>query len=118
MSTAEDTVVAHDPPQLVDAYPMSELQVGMVYEMERDPERLPYHNVHTLRVGRPFDERCFRGALAAVVARHPILRTSFALSGFSEPMQLVHDRGEVPLAVVDLRGLDATPALSAYLDAE
>ncbi len=118
MSTAEDSVTTQDPPRLVDAYPMSELQVGMVYEMERDPERLPYHNVHTLRVAGPFDERCFRRAVAGAVARHPILRTSFALVGFSEPMQLVHDTAEVPLAVVDLRGLDATAVLSAYLDAE
>jgi hypothetical protein len=64
-----------------DAYPLSELQVGMVYEMERDPARLPYHNVHTLRVAEPFDERAFRAAVAWAVARHPVLRTSFALSG-------------------------------------
>ncbi|MCS7475571.1 non-ribosomal peptide synthase/polyketide synthase [Umezawaea endophytica] len=118
MSAVEDTVITQDPPRLVDAYPMSELQVGMVYEMERDPERLPYHNVHTLKVAGAFDERCFRRALANAVARHPILRTSFALVGFSEPMQLVFDSAEVPLTVVDLRGLDAAPALSAYLDAE
>jgi amino acid adenylation domain-containing protein len=118
MSTAEDAVITQEAPLLVDAYPMSELQVGMVYEMERDPERLPYHNVHTLRMAGPFDERCFRRAVAGAVARHPILRTSFALVGFSEPMQLVFDSAEVPLAVVDLRGLDAPAALSTYLDVE
>ncbi|HEX6347561.1 amino acid adenylation domain-containing protein, partial [Umezawaea sp.] len=101
MSAVDDAVITQDPPRLVDAYPMSELQVGMVYEMERDPERLPYHNVHTLKVAGAFDEACFRRAVAAVVARHPVLRTSFALSGFSEPMQLVHDRAEVPITVVD-----------------
>jgi len=118
MTRADDVVLTQDPPQLVDAYPMSELQVGMVYEMERDPERLPYHNVHTLRVAGAFDERCFRRAVAGAVVRHPILRTSFALVGFSEPMQLVYDAAEVPLVVVDLRGLDAAPVLSSYVDAE
>jgi hypothetical protein len=104
---------------LEDAYPMSELQVGMVYEMERDPDRLPYHNVHTLRVTGSFDERRFRDAVARVVARHPMLRTSFALVGFSEPMQLVYDAAEIPITVVDLRGTaGATETLSAYVAAE
>ena len=106
---------------LEDAYPMSELQVGMVYEMERDPERLPYHNVHTLRVTGSFDEACFRDAVARVVGRHPMLRTAFALVGFSEPMQLVYDAAEVPITVVDLRGTAAAQArdtMSAYVAAE
>ncbi|TDO36765.1 amino acid adenylation domain-containing protein [Paractinoplanes brasiliensis] len=104
-----------------DAYPMSALQVGMVYEMERDPERLPYHNVHTLRIPERFDERRFRRAVAGVVARHPILRTSFALVGFSEPMQLVYDVAEVPVTVVDLRAADENTVratLTSYLDTE
>ena len=106
---------------LEDAYPMSELQLGMVYEMERDPDRLPYHNVHTLRVPGAFDERSFRDAVTWVVDRHPVLRTSFALVGFSEPMQLVYDTAEVPIAVVDLRGADAAAAqdaVAAFVAAE
>ncbi|MBB3101077.1 amino acid adenylation domain-containing protein, partial [Actinoplanes campanulatus] len=104
-----------------DAYPMSALQVGMVYEMERDPEQLPYHNVHTLRIPERFDEHRFRRAVAHAVARHPILRTSFALVGFSEPMQLVYDVAEVPITVADLRAADESTtraALTSYLDSE
>jgi len=120
-STVEDAVTSSQPARLVDAYPMAQLQLGMVYEMERDPERLPYHNVHTLRLPGRFDERCFRAAVARVVERHPILRTSFALVGFSEPMQLVFDSAEIPIAVVDLRGMadgDARAALAEHLRVE
>ncbi|HWO66111.1 MAG TPA: condensation domain-containing protein, partial [Umezawaea sp.] len=91
------------PDGLEDAYPMAELQVGMVYEMERDRARNPYHNVETLRLAGRFDEACFRAAVDHVVARHPVLRTSFDLVGFTEPMQLVHAVVEVPFTVVDLR---------------
>ena len=93
------------PAGLLDAYPMAELQVGMVFEMERDPERLPYHNVHSLVVTAPFDEDKFRAAVARVVERHPILRTSFDLTSYREPLQLVHPAAEVTLTVSDLRHL-------------
>jgi amino acid adenylation domain-containing protein len=106
------------PAGLADAYPMAELQVGMVYEMERDPDRLPYHNVHTLRISGSFDERRFRDAVARVVARHPVLRTSFALAGFGEPMQLVHGTAEVPITVIDLRAVSEDDAVSSYVDSE
>ncbi len=109
------------PGGLVDAYPMAELQVGMVYEMELDPDRRPYHNVDSLRISGVFDEGCFREAVARVVERHPVLRTSFDLSGYGEPLQLVHATAEMPFTVVDLRGLgeDAQDtAVSAYVRAE
>ncbi|HET9898345.1 MAG TPA: amino acid adenylation domain-containing protein, partial [Streptosporangiaceae bacterium] len=93
------------PAGVVDAYPMAELQVGMVYEMERDPERLPYHNVHSLRIGLPFDEGKFRASVAQVVARHPVLRTSFDLTSYREPIQLVHAAAELEITVADLRSM-------------
>ncbi|MGC5013361.1 amino acid adenylation domain-containing protein, partial [Streptosporangium sp. DT93] len=109
------------PEGLVDAYPMAELQVGMVYEMELDPDRRPYHNVDSLRIAGPFDEAAFRDAVARVVERHPILRTSFDLSGFGEPMQLVHATAEMPFFVADLRGMDEDAqdaVIAAYIEAE
>jgi amino acid adenylation domain-containing protein/non-ribosomal peptide synthase protein (TIGR01720 family) len=101
---ADDTALL--PGGLVDAYPMAALQIGMVYEMERDPERLPYHNVDSFEVEVVFEEAAFRRALEHVVLRHPILRTSFALGDYSVPMQLVHRRAEMPLHVEDLRDRD------------
>ena len=95
------------PTGLADAYPMAELQLGMVFEMERDRARNAYHNVETLRLAGRFDEECFREAVHRVVARHPVLRTSFDVAGFSEPMQLVHESVEVSLLVADLRQASA-----------
>ncbi|WP_336924260.1 condensation domain-containing protein, partial [Streptomyces sp. JWR5-1] len=61
-------------------------------------------NVTSLHVPGRFDEAVFRAALARVVRRHAVLRTSFDLSGLSEPTQLVHATAASPLVVVDLRG--------------
>ncbi|WP_432741955.1 amino acid adenylation domain-containing protein [Streptomyces sp. JH002] len=95
------------PEDVVDAYPMTALQLGMVYEMERDPERLPYHNVTSVIVRMTFDEKVLREALAVLITRHPVLRTSFAMTDFDEPLQLVHATVETPLLVVDTRAMDA-----------
>ncbi len=109
------------PAGLVDAYPMAELQVGMVYEMERNRSRSAYHNVDSLRIAGPFDEAKFSEAVALVVERHPNLRTSFDPSSYREPLQLVHATAQMPILVTDLRGLDSElqeSAIAEYVAAE
>jgi amino acid adenylation domain-containing protein len=44
-------------------------------------------------------------AVQEVVARHEVLRTSFHLDGYSQPLQLVHREAEIPLEVEDLSEL-------------
>ncbi|WP_197287819.1 non-ribosomal peptide synthetase, partial [Streptomyces apocyni] len=104
MVSAEDR--ARLPEGLEDAYPMAELQVGMIYEMELDRDRKPYHNVDSMRVSGQFDEAAFKRALALVVGRHPILRTALELSAYSVPLQLVHAEAEMPCFVADVRHLN------------
>ncbi|MDI5940668.1 amino acid adenylation domain-containing protein, partial [Micromonospora sp. DH15] len=110
---------AHLPGGLVDAYPMTALQVGMVYEMTRDPERLPYHNVDSMKVRAPFEADAFSRAVAHVVRRHPILRTALSLTDYSEPLQLVHAEAVLPVGCDDLRDLDEAAQdeiVRAYLE--
>ncbi|MEU3521413.1 amino acid adenylation domain-containing protein [Streptomyces sp. NPDC006654] len=99
------------PEGLADAYPMGQVQVGMVYEMLADPERNTYLNVSTFQIldDGPFSAEAFTGAVRLLIERHEILRTSFDLTGYSEPLQLVHpaDGLEVATGVTDLRGLPA-----------
>jgi amino acid adenylation domain-containing protein len=104
-----------------DAYPLSRTQAGMLFHSELSPETAVYHDVigHTLR--GPFDEALLRRAIERVIARHPLLRTSFHLGGFSEPLQLVHTAVPVHLAIEDLRGLAEAgqqEALSRWMEAE
>ncbi|WP_373292707.1 amino acid adenylation domain-containing protein, partial [Streptomyces camponoticapitis] len=103
MVTAEDR--ARMPEGVVDAYPMTALQTGMVYEMEADNTFSPYLNLDSFRLLGRFDEVLFRRAVGDVVARHEVLRTSFGMRGFDELLQLVHATAEVPVVVEDVREL-------------
>jgi amino acid adenylation domain-containing protein len=91
------------PDGLEDAYPLSRLQEGLVFHSEYSADYEVY--ITSFRVRSRFDARALRGALARLVSRHPMLRTSFDLAGFAEPIQRVHRHAAVPLAVEDLRAL-------------
>ncbi|TDC22343.1 amino acid adenylation domain-containing protein [Streptomyces sp. 8K308] len=93
------------PDDVIDAYPVSTLQAGMVYHMERDPENLPFHNVNSWHLKAPYDAERFARAVQDVIDRHPMLRTSFDFANYSEPLQLVHESASMPLVVEDLSGL-------------
>ncbi len=105
------------PDGVEDAYPMSEAQAGMVFELLADTERSLYHNVtgYAVRDEGPFDAPALRAAVDAVTARHEVLRTSFDL-GRSEPVQCVHAPGTVtvPISHQDVRHL-GEPAREAAL---
>jgi amino acid adenylation domain-containing protein len=93
------------PAAVEDAYPVATLQAGMLYHMaltERDPL---YHNVESWLIRCPFAAEPFRAAVQAVVARHPVLRTGFDLTGFGEPLQLVYRAAHLPVGVDDIRHL-------------
>ncbi|WP_377273148.1 amino acid adenylation domain-containing protein [Peterkaempfera sp. SMS 1(5)a] len=96
------------PEDLEDAYPMTELQLGMVFHSDLSPTgHSQYHDFWTYRLRVPYSSAAWQSAVAQVFERHEILRTSFSVEGFSEPMQLVHRHVELPLTVEDLRHLSA-----------
>jgi len=96
------------PDGVVDAYPLSRNQIGMLFEMMADDQNR-YHNVTSFRVldDEPFSLTAMTRATALVTERHEALRTSLHLTGFSVPMQLVHAHATIPLAVSDVSGSDA-----------
>ncbi|MDT9701576.1 non-ribosomal peptide synthetase, partial [Streptomyces sp. P17] len=97
------------PADAVDAYPLTQVQLGMVLEMLADETQHAYHNVSSFRItddDRPFSADALRAAADAVAARHELLRTSFHLDGYAEPLQVVHAEAAIPVAVHDLTELD------------
>ena len=90
-----------------DAYPLAMLQAGMLFHMALRPEDPPYHNVDSWQLAARFDADLFARATADVVARHPVMRTSFHLTGYSEPIQMVHAKATIPIEVIDLTFLPA-----------
>ncbi|MBU1620598.1 MAG: amino acid adenylation domain-containing protein [Gammaproteobacteria bacterium] len=86
---------------IVDAYPLSKLQNGMYFHYNSEVEEVLYHDVFSLRIRTCWDEQKFRQAIAALLSDHPVLRTSFEFTRFSQPMQLVHRTGEVRFSYLD-----------------
>ncbi|GAB6043138.1 amino acid adenylation domain-containing protein [Endothiovibrio diazotrophicus] len=106
MITAADQAAL--PGGLVDAYPLSAMQGGMLFQAEFDADSSVYRVVTSLQVAARYRLEALRLAIAETFQRHPALRSSFDLSTFSEPLQLVHERVRVPLHEgEDLSALEA-----------
>ncbi len=91
------------PDGIVDAYPLAAVQAGLIFHEEAAPDLPVYKDVFVYRIQAPFDEVLFREAVAALVRRHEILRTSIDLQGFSVPLQLVHPHA---WAAIEVRRAD------------
>lgn len=99
-----------DRPRLVwaeDAFPVSQLALGMVFHSALGAEDTStiYHDVFRYRFDVEWDEAAFRGALDVLVQQHAALRSAFDIARYSEPLQLVHRAAPGGLVVTDLRGL-------------
>jgi amino acid adenylation domain-containing protein len=93
------------PEGIEDAYPLTLMQAGMLFESELNQESGLYHNFSSLHIRAPFDKQAFETALARLLSRHPVLRTSFDLTSYSQPLQLAHQQVAAPLVVEDARQL-------------
>jgi tyrocidine synthetase-3 len=101
------------PSGIINAYPISKLQEGMIFHYgsqvssgNAETKGL-YHNVSRISLDTSIDIAAFKTALARLVSRHDILHTSFHMQGFSIPLQLVHQQIELPLGYTDLSMFDA-----------
>ncbi|MGZ4964422.1 MAG: amino acid adenylation domain-containing protein, partial [Limisphaerales bacterium] len=95
------------PADVEDAYPMSQLQIGMVYHGQLDPSSAVYHDIFSYKISGQFDAGKINRAIQQLGERYSILRTSFELSRYSKPMQLVHQTVRIPFSVEDVQHLNA-----------
>ncbi|MBD1938352.1 non-ribosomal peptide synthetase [Microcoleus sp. FACHB-68] len=109
------------PDGIEDAYPLAMLQMGMIFHSEYSQESATYHDIFSFHLKAPLDLQALPAAIQYLTNRHGILRTSLHLTGFSIPMQLVHQNVEIPLRVEDLRHLsnaEQENALNAWFELE
>jgi amino acid adenylation domain-containing protein len=109
------------PRDVEDAYPLAMMQAGMLYHMAYMPDQIVYHNVYSYHIRARCDVEVLREVLCQVTANHPILRTSFDLSSYDEPLQLVHKKILFPLAADDISHLSTgaqEEALDAFFESE
>ncbi|MFC5289945.1 amino acid adenylation domain-containing protein [Actinokineospora guangxiensis] len=110
------------PAGLADAYPLGQIQAGMLYEMQAGGEHTVYQNVTSFQIADdgPFSLDALREAAAMVIDRHDVLRTAFDVTTFSTPMQLVLEHAPLEVGYDDLRGMpesEQQAVISAYRDA-
>jgi amino acid adenylation domain-containing protein len=81
-----------------DIYPMSDIEKGMVYHYLKGRENAVFHDQFTFQMRyNDFDESVLKRALELLVAKHQILRTSFNVNDYEEPVQLAHKK--IPLDI-------------------
>jgi amino acid adenylation domain-containing protein/non-ribosomal peptide synthase protein (TIGR01720 family) len=91
---------------VVDAYPLTPLQQGMLYHVVTDADPGTYVNQSTFAVNGELDVGGFQAAWDDVIRRHDALRTSFVWDGVDRPLQIVHDRVALGWDIIDLRHLE------------
>jgi amino acid adenylation domain-containing protein len=91
------------PDYIEDAFPLARLQEALLFHSQNDPDYEIYLLSVTVRAA--FDEGSMRGALAFMMARHPMLRMSYNLFDFDRFIQVIHRSVDPPLEVADLREL-------------
>lgn len=109
------------PAGVLDAYPATLLQQGMIFHTDTEPAQAVFHDLIRYRIDLPFDREVLQELLSAMVDEHDLLRTSFALTGYSKPLQLVHAQGQANLTVHDLSHLGEAArqaAVDTWFEAE
>ncbi|WP_435021132.1 amino acid adenylation domain-containing protein [Tundrisphaera sp. TA3] len=99
-------VLAEFGPDAEDAYPLSPVQAGMIFQDRMAPDAGSYVEQFTCRLRGSLDVEAFARAWQAVIARHPALRTSFHRADHDVPVQVVRREAAVPIARLDWSGLD------------
>ncbi|WP_127170013.1 condensation domain-containing protein [Xanthomonas sp. BRIP62415] len=94
----EDRV--HLPADAEAAYPMSRLQAGMFYHSRDASQRLYFDVVHVWLEGNA-NVPLLRDCLQGVLAQADTCRSTFHITGYSEPLQIVRRDRSVPIELID-----------------
>ena len=104
--------------QIEDIYPLSSTQQGILFHTLLTPKSVGYSVRLSCTLHGHLMVSAFKRGLQQVVARHPILRTSFVWEGLYEPLQVVHGQVELPWAWRDwqeLSPIEQQTRLEAHL---
>ncbi len=91
--------------QILDVYPLSPMQEGMLYHALLDHQSSAYFDQTCFAVVGPLDIDCFIQAWNALIDRHEILRTAFVYGQTSRPVQVVLKEKPLDFRLEDLRQL-------------
>lgn len=96
------------PDHVVDVYPLSPMQQGMLFHALLDQASQAYFGQVHMTLEGLTDGEAYEKAWNLLVERHSILRTRFAWEGLKEPVQLIQSEGSIHLTQHDVRHLSET----------
>ncbi len=89
--------------QIEAIYALSPMQQGMLFHTLLEPESGAYFEQLTLHIQGILDQSAFSQALAALIQRHGVLRTSFVWKKSEKMLQAVQQEVETPIRWLDWR---------------
>ncbi len=107
--------------KVVNLYPLSPMQQGMLFHSLQVPGAGFYVNQRCIDIEGALDEKAFRRAWAEGMQRHTVLRTSFSWQDVREPVQIVEAIDDLKWQDLDWRGettADQERLLEAFLAAD
>lgn len=72
-----------------DAYPISQLQLGLLYHSRETEKSKKYKDVFCYTLKMKWYAKAFSTALKQLIHQHPALRTVFNISDYQQPLQLI-----------------------------
>jgi amino acid adenylation domain-containing protein len=89
-----------------NSFPLSFAQQRLWFLEQLEAQSTTFNLPDVMRLRGRLDVTALESSLSAIVARHEILRTTFAQpEGAAEPVQLIHPPQPVPLPISDLRAV-------------
>lgn len=105
-------------PNMVDAFPLTSMQEGILYHALLDPGSGSYLVQWSALIEGTFDCERFKEIWQDVMARQPMLRIAIAWQGVSPAHQVVVDSVEPLVEVLDWRHLSESDASEKLADLE
>ncbi|MEU4499649.1 condensation domain-containing protein, partial [Streptomyces sp. NPDC023998] len=103
----DDLMSLRDPGSVEDAYPLSPLQLGMLFHTVHEPEGNDHVEQFSLEIVGALDTASFAEAWEHVIRRHPVLRSTFVWEKLRQPVQVVHRGIEPTFRYRDWSGVSA-----------
>ncbi|HTI15983.1 MAG TPA: non-ribosomal peptide synthase/polyketide synthase [Dictyobacter sp.] len=100
--TTLDRVLADHPAKVVDLYPLTPMQQGLLFHTVSDPHSGVYIEQFWCVINQ-LDVKRFTQAWQTAIDQHPVLRTSFVWEGLAQPLQQVWTQARLPLHIEDWR---------------
>ena len=84
-----------------DIYSLSPMQQGMLFHTLYSPESEVYFEQLVCTLKGQLNPSCFQNAWQTVVAKHPVLRTSFHWEEIEKPLQIVSQKVDLSWMIYD-----------------